>query len=310
MKDLAMKGFIMKLIVIFMGFSAFLLCTALLNLLFQPYSSATWQRVRRVQLLDLPEEVKQQEEQPIIIRLLRPVYELIQAKVKVSRVSAESIQVKLEQAGLNFSPEQFMAAKWMAGLGAMLVGTLTVLAQHRAGSGISWLILVVAVYFLPDIVLRSKLIKRREQIMEEFPDFIDATRSYLSSGLSIYQTIKQVREIAGPGMGELLEKLSAELEVFDQSTALRKFAQRAGLLEVQNFVITIEQGINAGIPLKDIFLAQSQLMRELRKLSLKRKIKQKPTYMALVGGLLFINIFIIVGLPALLTIMAMRGIGN
>jgi pilus assembly protein TadC len=111
-------------------------------------------------------------------------------------------------------------------------------------------------------------------------------------------------------MGELLEKLSAELEVFDQSTALRKFAQRAGLLEVQNFVITIEQGINAGIPLKDIFLAQSQLMRELRKLSLKRKIKQKPTYMALVGGLLFINIFIIVGLPALLTIMAMRGIGN
>ncbi|MHB8984009.1 MAG: hypothetical protein ACYC4E_01480, partial [Carboxydocellales bacterium] len=61
---------------------------------------------------------------------------------------------------------------------------------------------------------------------------------------------------------------------------------------------------------KDIFLAQSQLMRELRKLSLKRKIKQKPTYMALVGGLLFINIFIIVGLPALLTIMAMRGIGN
>ncbi|MHB9010425.1 MAG: type II secretion system F family protein [Carboxydocellales bacterium] len=300
----------MKLLVIFMGISAFLLCSALLNLLFQPYSSATWQRVRRVQLLDLPEEVKQQEEQPIIIRLLRPVYELIQAKVKVSRVSAESIQVKLEQAGLNFSPEQFMAAKWMAGLGAMLVGTLTVLVQHRAGSGISWLILVVAVYFLPDILLRSKLIKRREQIMEEFPDFIDATRSYLSSGLSIYQTIKQVREIAGPGMGGLLEKLSAELEVFDQSTALRKFAQRAGLLEVQNFVITIEQGINAGIPLKDIFLAQSQLMRELRKLSLKRKIKQKPTYMALVGGLLFINIFIIVGLPALLTIMAMRGIGN
>ncbi|MHB1167337.1 MAG: hypothetical protein ACYC0N_02215, partial [Carboxydocellales bacterium] len=133
-------------------------------------------------MLDLPEEVKQQEEQPIIIRLLRPVYELIQAKVKVSRVSAESIQVKLEQAGLNFSPEQFMAAKWMAGLGAMLVGTLTVLVQHRAGSGISWLILVVAVYFLPDILLRSKLIKRREQIMEEFPDFIDATRSYLSSG--------------------------------------------------------------------------------------------------------------------------------
>ncbi|MFZ3172459.1 MAG: type II secretion system F family protein [Carboxydocellales bacterium] len=300
----------MKLLVIFMGISAFLLCSALLNLLFQPYSSATWQRVRRVQLLDLPEEVKQQEEQPIIIRLLRPVYELIQAKVKISRVSAESIQVKLEQAGLNFSPEQFMAVKWMAGLGAMLVGTLTVLVQHRAGPGISWLILVVAVYFLPDIVLRSKLIKRREQIMEEFPDFIDATRSYLSSGLSIYQTIKQVREIAGPGMGELLEKLSAELEVFDQSTALRKFAQRAGLLEVQNFVITIEQGINAGIPLKDIFLAQSQLMRELRKLSLKRKIKQKPTYMALVGGLLFINIFIIVGLPALLTIMAMRGIGN
>ncbi|MHB8984138.1 MAG: hypothetical protein ACYC4E_02145, partial [Carboxydocellales bacterium] len=159
----------MKLLVIFMGISAFLLCSALLNLLFQPYSSATWQRVRRVQLLDLPEEVKQQEEQPIIIRLLRPVYELIQAKVKVSRVSAESIQVKLEQAGLNFSPEQFMAAKWMAGLGAMLVGTLTVLVQHRAGSGISWLILVVAVYFLPDILLRSKLIKRREQIMEEFP---------------------------------------------------------------------------------------------------------------------------------------------
>lgn len=300
----------MEVILILVGVSTFLLFTSIFNFLFRPYSGATWQRVRRIQLLDLPEEVKEMEEQPLVIRILHPVYDLIRTKVKVSRVSAETIQAKLEQAGLNFSPEQFMAVKWMAGLGAMLLGILALLVRQKAGSGISWLLIVITAYYLPDILLRSKLIKRREQVMEEFPDFIDATRSYLSSGLSIYQTIKQVREIAGPGMSVLLEKLSAELEVYDQVTALRKFAQRAGLLEVQNFVVTIEQGINAGIPLKDIFLSQSQLMRELRKLSLKRKIKQKPTYMALVGGLLFINIFIIVGLPALLTIMAMRGIGN
>ncbi|MDA8210361.1 MAG: type II secretion system F family protein [Clostridia bacterium] len=300
----------MEGIFILLGISAFFLFSSLLTLLFRPYSGYTWQRVRRIQLLDLPEEAKEMEEQPVLFRLMRPVYELVRAKVKVSRISAESIQAKLEQAGLNYAPEQFMAAKWMAGLGTMLAGTLVVLAQQRAGSGISWIMLAVGAYFLPDIVLRGKLIRRRDQVMEEFPDFIDATRSYLSSGLSIYQTIKQVQEIAGPGMGELLEKLSAELEVYDQVTALRRFAHRAGLLEVQNFVVTIEQGINAGIPLKDIFLAQSQLMRELRKLGMKRKIKQKPAYMALVGGLLFINIFIIVGLPALLTIMAMRGIGD
>lgn len=297
-------------IFILVGISAFFLFSSLLNLLFRPYSGYTWQRLRRVQLLDLPEEAKEMEEQPIIFRIMRPVYELVRAKVKVNRISAGNIQTKLEQGGWNYSPEQFMAAKWMAGLGTILAGALAVLVRQKAGSAFGWTTLAVTAYFLPDILLRGKIIKRREQVMEEFPDFIDVTRSYLSSGLSIYQTIKQVQEIAGPGMGELLKKLSAELEVHDQVTALRRFAQRAGLLEVQNFVVTIEQGINAGIPLKDIFLSQSQFMRELRKLSMKRKIRQKPTYMALVGGLLFINIFIIVGLPALLTIMAMRGMGN
>lgn len=297
-------------IFILVGISAFFLFSSLLNLLFRPYSGYTWKRLRRVQLLDLPAEAKEMEEQPIIFRIMRPVYELVRAKVKLNRISAGNIQIKLEQAGWNYSPEQFMAAKWMAGLGTMLAGALAVLVRQKAGSAVGWTTLAVAAYFLPDILLRGKIIRRREQVMEEFPDFIDATRSYLSSGLSIYQTIKQVQEISGPGMGELLKKLSAELEVYDQVIALRKFAQRAGLLEVQNFVVTIEQGINAGIPLKDIFLSQSQFMRELRKLSMKRKIRQKPTYMALVGGLLFINIFIIVGLPALLTIMAMRGMGN
>lgn len=300
----------MDRVLILTGLSVFCLFCFIFDLVFQPYSFHVSRQMRKVQHLDLTEEEQELAEVPLPWRLLRPVWELLQAKVRLSPQVEDSLRSRLELADFDWNPIHFLAAKWFAGLGTACLGLVAVTVRWTPGSAVCWILLTISGFFLPDIILRARTLRRQERILAEFPDFIDTTRSYLSSGLSIYQTVKQIREISGPGMAGLLEKLSAELEIYDQVTALRRFAGRCGLLEVQNFVVTIEQGLTAGIPLKDIFLAQSQLMRELRKLSLKRKIKQKPTYMALVGGILFINIFILVGLPALLTIMSMRGIGE
>ncbi|HEX3031398.1 MAG TPA: hypothetical protein VHS59_04040 [Bacillota bacterium] len=221
-----------------------------------------------------------------------------------------NLAAQLERAGLGWTPAQFMTQK--LGLAGILIffglffsiGNPDGLREFF----IKWIPLSIIGYSAPGMRVKSRIKSYEDKLMAEFPDFIDATRGYLSTGMSIFQTIKQVKCVTGPTLTPLIEKLGAELEVYDQITALRKFGQRAGIIEAENFVVAVEQGISAGIPLKDIFANQSSLIRDLRKLQLKLKIKKKPIYLALVGGLLFINIFIIVGLPATITIMSIRGL--
>jgi len=279
-----------------------------INLLLNPPSSLAARRIRQVKRLGLTPEELAVQDQPLLLRLTQPIIQILNSRCQTAAGSLNQLSLRLEQAGLFMSPQQFTALRILLTLAVGIFWGLIALVKQQSSTTLVWLSATVVVYFLPEALLRAKLQNNQEKLMKEFPDFIDATRTYLSSGMSIYQTIKHAAEIAGPGMKHLLVKLSAELEVYDHATALRKFADRSGSLEVQNFIITIEQGINAGISLKDIFLSQSQLMRELRKLTLRKQIKKKPTYMALVGGLLFINIFIIVGLPAAYSIMALRGI--
>ncbi|HEX3030621.1 MAG TPA: type II secretion system F family protein [Bacillota bacterium] len=297
------------LLLVFMGFSIFLTIVMALTSVLEPYSGKVRSRLRKVRLLDTASTDKIIEKEGLVWRLLRPMYHIVLASIKLSDQQRLNLRDRLEKAGVAWTPEHFYALKLLIVMGIFTLGVLLSLT-NPGGNWLNWLVMMGLGFFLPDLYLRSKMLTWREKILQEFPDFIDTTRSYLGSGLSIFQTIKQVKEISGPGLAPLLAKLSAELEVYDQITALRRFGHRAGILEVQNFVVAIEQGISAGIPLKDIFLSQSHLMRELRKLTMKRRIRQKPIYLALVGGLLFINIFIIVGLPALLTIMSIRGIAE
>ncbi|HEX3033197.1 MAG TPA: hypothetical protein VHS59_13365 [Bacillota bacterium] len=302
----------MYILLFVLGCSIFTTVLVTGNLITEPYSKNVRNRLRRVQFLDMSQGSQTYRGMPLVWRLFMPLYHLFIGRIRLSQDSKGSIQDKLEKSRLNQTPEQFFGQKLVILMGTAGCGLLVCLLSPNSTwtSVLNWLVLSLGGYFLPELFVRSRILMWREKVLREFPDFIDATRSYLGSGLSIFQTIKQVKEMTGPGLSPLLEKLSVELEVYDQITALRRFGQRAGLLEVDNFVVAIEQGISAGIPLKDIFLSQSHLMRELRKLSLKKRIRQKPIYLALVGGLLFINIFIIVGLPALLTIMSIRGIAE
>lgn len=302
----------MTFIMTLLGISTFLAFYFCFTLIIQPYSNQTRLRLQRVRLLDLSQTEQKMETVSLTMRVLYPLVTQIKSFLRMEDQTKEDLQAKLERAGLSWTPTEYLSRKLQIVVIIFLSGLYFTISGSK-GLGyfsINWLPLVLLGYALPGCVVRIKIKSYEEKLLAEFPDFVDATRGYLCTGMSIFQTIKHVKDTAGSGLAPLLEKLCAELEIYDQMTAMRKFSQRAGIVEAQNFVVAIEQGISAGIPLKEILKNQSDLMRELRKLNLKLKIKKKPVYLALVGGLLFINIFIIVGLPAVVTILSIRGLNN
>lgn len=302
----------MTFMMVILGISTFLVFYFCFTLIIQPYSNNLRMRLQRVRLLDLSQNEQKMETDYLTMRLLHPITARLKSVLRLEDLNREDIQAKLERAGLSWTPADYFARKLGIAVIIVFFGLFFTINGSK-GLGhfiINWIPMALVGYVLPVMVVRTKIKSYEERLLEEFPDFVDATRGYLCTGMSIFLTIKHVKDVAGTGLAPLLEKLCAELEIYDQTTALRKFSQRAGIIEAQNFVVAIEQGISAGIPLREILTNQSHLMREIRKLNLKLKIKKKPVYLALVGGLLFINIFIIVGLPAMVTILSIRGLNN
>lgn len=220
----------------------------------------------------------------------------------------DNLELRLEQADLKMDLMKVQLARFIITLVSLAVTIVIFLESKDFLDLLLWGSISFMAFISPEIILRGRKLQRQEKIMRELPDFMDVMRIYVSSGLSIYQTIKETQNVCGPTMRNLLKQLSAEMEIYEQEKALRNFASRTDLPELKNFVLTLEQGLASGVPLKEVFMHQSQQIREIRRLAFKKRLKRKPTYLALVGGLLFINIFIIIGLPAVVILMSLRGI--
>lgn len=295
-------------------FGLLMLVTTLLSLILRPPSSHALKQIQMIQNMGRSREEREQDELPFLIRLINPVYAFVISKINLTDRNRRKLEIQLEQAGVKLlpnqvmTPVQFIAVKYLAVLAAGGFFGFLYLVRPTTTSFMTFLLATFIAYFSPGEIVKAKVKKQQLMMNAELPDFIDAVRTYLSAGLTLRQAVAQVIPIIGPGLKENVQKLKTDLEVFnDEIMALRRFAERCGLPEVKYIVTMLEQGIKSGIDFKQIFMTQSALMRERSKNMLKREIKKRPTYLALVGVLLFINILLILGTPPMYAVFSMKG---
>jgi Flp pilus assembly protein TadB len=131
------------------------------------------------------------------------------ARVWVERIGAV-YEERLRRAGRKETPGQFMLKKLLLAFAVPFVPLLPYsVAAQRAPSVPVVLVLAVAGFFLPDLVLRSEVGQRREALFLDLPEAVSVMALSLRAGQSLRQALElAARDCKGPLGEELTRALS------------------------------------------------------------------------------------------------------
>jgi tight adherence protein C len=178
---------------------------------------------------------------PLAIRLARTAGTGVQAPAGAGSTVAlpswldgvrASYQRDLRQAGAGKTLCRFILEKALVAVAAPLVPLLPyAAATGRLPSAGVLLLLALAGFFVPDLVLRSEVKRRREAIFLDLPEAISVLALALGAGQSLRQALElAARDCPGP-LGEELTRalsLARRERALDERQALVRIARDAG----------------------------------------------------------------------------------
>lgn len=192
--------------------------------------------------------------------------------------------------------ERVLAVKLLLAFGTTGLGILYFLGEP----GLRWAILTVllgtAGFFVPDVVLWSRAKERQQTIERELPDTLDQMTISVESGLGFESALARAgRSGTGPLAAELVRTLQ-EIQVgVDRKAALRRLADRTTVRDLRQFVVSVLQAEQHGIPIARVLRVQADELRT------KRSQRAEEAAMKLPVKILFPLIFCI--LPALFVVI-------
>jgi tight adherence protein C len=180
-------------------------------------------------------------------------------------------------------------------------------ASQRLIATALWAIVLAAVgYYLPDVMLRQKIAKRQREILDDFPDAVDLLTVCVEAGLGLDAALSRVTEelrVKCPVLAEELHLVNLELRAGGtRQQALRNFALRTGLDELNTFVAMLVQAERFGTSIADSLRVYSAELRG------KRRVRAEEAAAKVAVKLLFPLMFCL--FPALMLVIMGPGIIN
>ena len=174
------------------------------------------------------------------------------------------------------------------------------------------IIVALIIFFIPDIILKSKVKARKESIVRVLPETVDLLSLCVSAGLDFMASVRWItaKAYSNP-MIEELKSLLEEIRVGRSKVeALKGMSKRLNIPEVSSFVRNLIQAERMGTPVEETFQIISDDVRMRRSYRGKREA-MKSSIKMLIPLIIFILpvILIIVAGPILLDFMK-GGIGN
>jgi tight adherence protein C len=157
-------------------------------------------------------------------------------------------------------------------------------------------------FILPDNLLwTGKIRKRQEDIIRNFPTFVDLGALMIESGLDYMTAFDRIVKLATEktGLENEIEKTINEVQLgYARRDALRRLANRTGLQEVRSFVGLIVQSDELGTSLVELLRNYSADMR-FRRLNRAEKLAAQASTKMLIPLFIFIfpTVFILMLAP-------------
>jgi tight adherence protein C len=224
----------------------------------------------------------------------------------------EQTRKKLELAGnpgrmdaSTFMILHFVAAVFLGGL--IFVFTLF---SHTIGLPIKILMVVVFTvlgYFLPDLLLKSRIDSRQKSVRRAMPDALDLLTICVEAGLGFDAAMSKVHEKWENELALAFGRVIREIQLGKlRRDALRDMADRLGIAEMTSFVAAIVQSEMLGVSMAKVLRIQSDQMRVRRRQYAEEQAHKAPIKMIFPMGLLIFPALMIV----LLTPAALRLMGS
>ncbi len=233
------------------------------------------------------------------------------------QASLESIQHKLDLAGnpRGLDPTIFWALRIVAtvGLGGFILlitflappssilsirtGTVKALAMALGGSLLG--------FFLPVMLLSSRIKRRQAIIIKAMPDALDLLTVCVEAGLGFDQAMSKVSEKWENELSLAFERVIQEVRLGKlRREALRDMADRMDIADMTSFVAAIIQADQLGVSMGKVLRIQSDQMRVKRRQRAEKKAHEAPVKMLIpMVFLIFPSIYIVLLGPAALILL-------
>ncbi len=131
------------------------------------------------------------------------------------------------------------------------------------------LALAIAGFYLPDLVLRRRIARRRQEIFESFPDVLDLITVCVEAGLALDAALlKVVQELrdSGSALCDELELLVLELRAgLSREKALRNLGLRTAVEDVDMLASMLIQADRFGTSIGESLRVQADTLRTRRR---------------------------------------------
>jgi tight adherence protein C len=162
-------------------------------------------------------------------------------------------------------------------------------------------------FYAPNLYLSNRISKRRQSIMQAFPDALDLLLICVEAGMSIEAAIQKVsQEIGGQSieLAEELTLLSAELSYLpERRLAYEGLAKRTNHPGVKSVATAMVQAEQYGTPLGAALRVMAKENRELRLSAAEKKAAALPAKLTVPMIIFFLPVlFIVILTPAFINI--------
>ena len=146
-------------------------------------------------------------------------------------------------------------------------------------------LLAVLGLYLPNLFIRAKADRRREEIVNGFPDCLDLMLVCVEAGLGLESSLDRVgREMANthPRISEMLTETTLLMRAgASREDALRKLGETSSVDEIKSFATLLIQSDKLGTSLATTLRVYSAEMREARRLRAEEKAHRLPVLLSI-----------------------------
>lgn len=137
--------------------------------------------------------------------------------------------------------------------------------------------IVVLGYFVPDLLIYNRAIKRQEDIQKALPDMLDQIVISIEAGVGFEQALAKVAESGtGPLVDEIVRLLQDIALGMSRRDAYLALAGRTSVDELRMFAKAIIQAEEYGISVASVVRNQAQEMRLTRRMRAEARAQQVP----------------------------------
>lgn len=177
----------------------------------------------------------------------------------------------------SYSLERILVLKFF---GAFIVGFMSFLyfMKNPGLLGIVFMVIgVISGFVLPEMLVSSRAKARQDAVRTALADAIDQLAVTVRAGLSVDNALVRVSETLRGPLAEELSRVVQDIQLgISRSDALRKFAERMDISELNYFVRALIQADSLGVSVSSTLASQSQQMRIRRRLRSEEKAMKLP----------------------------------